>query len=78
MLIKSQIEVKLKSVPEDAISAVKFAPNTSQFLLAGSWDSTLRLYDIVSNSLKSTFVLKSPVLDIAFQVINYDFIDRII
>lgn len=70
-MIKTQIEAELKPSPEDAISSVKFAPKSNQFLLVGSWDCTLRLYDVVSDSLKSTFTLKSPILDIDFQDVNH-------
>ena len=30
-------EFRLKSEPEDGISAVRFGPNSSQFLLVSSW-----------------------------------------
>ncbi|RVE40721.1 hypothetical protein evm_014627 [Chilo suppressalis] len=47
---ESRTEFKLKSLPEDAISSVKFAPKSSQFLLVSSWDCSVRLYDVLSNS----------------------------
>lgn len=68
MLIKSQTEYKLKSPPEDAISSVKFGPNTSQFLLVGSWDNSVRLYDVTANTLRHKYTHDSPVLDVCFQV----------
>lgn len=68
MLIKSQTEYKLKSPPEDAISSVKFGPNTIQFLLVGSWDSSVRLYDVTANSLRHKYTHDSAVLDVCFQV----------
>lgn len=71
MLIKSQTEYKLKSPPEDAISSVKFGPNTSQFLLVGSWDNSVRLYDVTANTLRHKYAHESPVFDVCFQVSKY-------
>lgn len=68
MLIKSQTEFKLKSPPEDAISSVKFGPNTNQFLLVSSWDSSVRLYDTTANTLRHKYTHDCAVLDVCFQV----------
>ncbi len=43
---ESSSEFLLKNCPEDGISAVKFGPNSSQFLLVSSWDTNVRLYDV--------------------------------
>ncbi|KAK3529283.1 hypothetical protein QTP70_025733 [Hemibagrus guttatus] len=59
-------EFKLNQGPEDSISAVKFSPNTSQFLLVSSWDSSVRLYDVGGNSLRMKYQHTAPVLDCAF------------
>lgn len=67
MLIKSQTEYKLKSPPEDCISSVKFGPHTNQFLLVSSWDCTVRLYDVTTNSLRHKYNHDSSVLDVCFQ-----------
>jgi len=61
-------ETKLNSAPEDGISAVKFAPNSSQFLLVSSWDCTVRLYDVIDNFMRMKYVHSTPVLDCCFQV----------
>jgi len=61
-------EFKLNNCPTDGISAVKFSPTTSQFLLASSWDLSVRLYDISENSLRCKYDHKSPVLDCCFSV----------
>lgn len=61
-------EFKLNSCPTDGISAVKFAPNTSQFLLASSWDCTVRLYDITENTQRFKYSHSAPVLDCCFSV----------
>jgi cell cycle arrest protein BUB3 len=62
-------EFKLKNAPEDGISAVKFG-TTNQFLLASSWDQTVRLYDVISNSLRIQYSHSEPVLDCCFYVSN--------
>lgn len=66
--MKSQTEYKLKSPPDDAVSAVKFGPHTNQFLLVSSWDGNVRLYDVTSNNLRHKYSHESPVLDCCFTV----------
>lgn len=66
--MESRTEFKLKSPPTDSISAVEFGPNSTQFLLVSSWDSTVRLYDIHANSMRLKYTHNAPVLDVAFQV----------
>jgi len=65
-------ETKLNSAPEDGISAVKFAPNSSQFLLVSSWDCSVRLYDVNDNIMRIKYMHLSPVLDCCFQVQSAD------
>lgn len=60
-------EIKLVNCPEDGISAVKFAPNSSQFLLVSSWDTTVRLYDVNDNTMRMKYSHMAPVLDCCFQ-----------
>ncbi|XP_070541282.1 mitotic checkpoint protein BUB3-like [Ptychodera flava] len=60
-------EYKLNQCPGDGISAVKFGPNTSQFLLVSSWDSTVRLYDISANIMRTKYTHSDPVLDCCFH-----------
>lgn len=59
-------EFKLNSPPGDGISAVKFGPNSSQFLLVSSWDTTVRLYDVTSNTMRMKYNHPGPVLDCCF------------
>lgn len=66
--MESRTEFKIKSPPTDAISAVEFGPNSTQFLLVSSWDSTVRLYDIHANTMRMKYNHDLPVLDVAFQV----------
>ena len=61
-------EIRLNSPPQDGISAIKFAPNSSQFLLVSSWDSTVRLYDVNANIMRIKYAHSTPVLDCCFQV----------
>ncbi|XP_002129118.1 mitotic checkpoint protein BUB3-like [Ciona intestinalis] len=60
-------EFKLNNCPTDGISSVKFSPSTSQFLLASSWDMSVRLYDVTENSQRFKYEHKSPVLDCCFS-----------
>ena len=61
-------EFKLSSPPADGISAVEFAPGSSQFLLVSSWDCGVRLYDVNANVMRMKYTHDSPVLDCCFQV----------
>ncbi|RHY44832.1 hypothetical protein DYB26_011103 [Aphanomyces astaci] len=45
-------EVHLQPSPSDGISCVRFSPDASDWLLASSWDKSLRLYDVPSNRLR--------------------------
>nr|BAE01964.1 unnamed protein product [Macaca fascicularis] len=59
-------EFKLNQPPEDGIPSVKFSPNTSQFLLVSSWDTSVRLYDVPANSMRLKYQHTGAVLDCAF------------
>ncbi|XP_052860250.1 mitotic checkpoint protein BUB3-like [Anopheles cruzii] len=59
-------EVQITNAPVDVISAAKFAPSSNQFLLVSSWDTSVRLYDVTSNTLRHKFFHSSPVLDCSF------------
>lgn len=61
-------EYKLNQGPEDSISAVKFSPSTTQFLLVSSWDCTVRLFDVGGNTMRMKYQHTAPVLDCAFYV----------
>jgi cell cycle arrest protein BUB3 len=57
--------------PNDAISAVVFAPGTEQRrLLVSSWDKNVYLYEIGNGTeeagLVGTFAHRAPVLDVCF------------
>lgn len=61
-------EYKLNQGPDDSISAVKFSPSATQFLLVSSWDGTVRLFDVGSNTMRMKYQHSAPVLDCAFYV----------
>lgn len=61
-------EVKLNSAPEDWISTVRFGPKSNQYLIASSWDGTVRFYDVMNNAVRQKFVQDAPVLDVTFMV----------
>lgn len=66
--MSKKTEIQLNSPPTDVISALRFAPESSQFLIVSSWDGILRLYDAQSNHLRQKFSHNCPVLDVCFQV----------
>ncbi|KAK9448022.1 WD40-repeat-containing domain protein [Limtongia smithiae] len=60
----------LADAPSDIISSLRFSPSArhSSFLLASSWDSSLRLYDVAGSShgngsLLTRFDTEQPILD---------------
>lgn len=61
-------EFKLNHCPSDGISSVKFSPTTSQFLLASSWDKSVRLYNVTENTQRFRYDHASAVLDSCFSV----------
>lgn len=56
-------EYQLDNPPLDGISAIKFSPQNSQYLIASSWDHSVRLYDVTNNRLLNTFNHAAAVLD---------------
>jgi WD40 repeat protein len=61
-------EIQINYAPQDTISSLSFAPESSQYLIASSWDGTVRLYDTTNNNLRQKYIHNCPVLDVAFQV----------
>lgn len=60
-------EFTLNNPPTDGISAIKFGPQSSQFLLVSSWDTSVRLYDVTSNNMRMKYNHSDPVLDCCFH-----------
>lgn len=61
-------EVQVAYPPNDVISSLSFAPESSQYLICSSWDGVVRLYDTQANNLRQKYVHSCPVLDVCFQV----------
>lgn len=61
-------EIQVHHAPTDVISSLNFGPESSQYLLASSWDGSLRLYDVLNNNMRQKFVNNCPYLDACFQV----------
>eukprot|EP01104_Vermistella_antarctica_P017780 TRINITY_DN636_c0_g2_i1.p1 TRINITY_DN636_c0_g2~~TRINITY_DN636_c0_g2_i1.p1 ORF type:complete len:331 (+),score=59.08 TRINITY_DN636_c0_g2_i1:212-1204(+) len=62
---KSSQEFTLPSPPTDGVSNVTFSPSDS-LLLASSWDTSVRLYDVSSNAIRTQYNHKAAVLDCCF------------
>lgn len=61
-------QFELSPPPSDAISALKYAPESPTRLLVSSWDKYVYLYDTLGgeNALLQKFEHRAPVLDICF------------
>ncbi|OCK80150.1 mitotic checkpoint protein-like protein BUB3 [Lepidopterella palustris CBS 459.81] len=65
----SATQFELSQAPSDAISSVKFAPNTPTRLLVASWDKNVYLYDTHAEeggTLLQKYEHRAPVLDVCF------------
>ncbi|KAL3511082.1 hypothetical protein ACH5RR_030483 [Cinchona calisaya] len=68
----NQTRINLDSNPiRDAISRIRFAPNSNNLLIS-SWDSSLRLYDVDSSKLRLGASDEYPLLDCCFAGNNND------
>ena len=67
---ESRLEFRLKNTPGDCVNSVKFGPSSSQFLLTASWDKSVRLYDVISNTMRKKYHHNGAVLDCCFQVFS--------
>ncbi|KAF2428317.1 nuclear pore complex subunit [Tothia fuscella] len=61
-------QFELPDPPNDGITAVKFAPNSSNRLLVSSWDSNVYFYDTTPDEAKllQKFESRAAVLDVTF------------
>ncbi|KAI1416912.1 mitotic checkpoint protein BUB3 [Hypoxylon sp. FL1857] len=66
-------QFELAQPPNDAISALAFAPDSPSRLLVSSWDKNIYLYDTLQNSdenshgtLLRTYEHRAPVMDVCF------------
>eukprot|EP00123_Amoebidium_parasiticum_P015099 comp22785_c0_seq1/m.35675 comp22785_c0_seq1/g.35675 ORF comp22785_c0_seq1/g.35675 comp22785_c0_seq1/m.35675 type:complete len:328 (-) comp22785_c0_seq1:374-1357(-) len=55
-------EFELKNSPTDTISSLSFTPDTTNHLLATSWDKNAYVYDANANARRATFNFKAAVL----------------
>jgi len=65
-------DFEVASPPDDSVSALEFSPSTVQknFLMAGSWDSTVRCWEVEQNGAtvpKSMKTMGGPVLDVCWS-----------
>ncbi|TNN19698.1 Mitotic checkpoint protein isoform 2 [Schistosoma japonicum] len=62
-------QYKLSSLPTDGVTSVRFQPGKAapQFLVASSWDCTVRIYDVASGSQRLYYQHSTPVLDTTFS-----------
>jgi cell cycle arrest protein BUB3 len=65
------IQFELSQPPTDAVSSLKFAPNSTTRLLVSSWDRHVYLYDThgaeeQGGKLIEKYEHRAPVLDVCF------------
>lgn len=65
-------EYQLTDPPTDGISTVSFSPR-DDLLLVSSWDSAVRVFDVVRNQLRASYNHKAGVLDCCFSDIGHCF-----
>lgn len=64
-------DFEVTSPPDDTVSAMEFSPSTLQqnFLIAGSWDSSVRCWEVESTGKtvpKQMKTMGGPVLDVCW------------
>ncbi|KAA1475065.1 WD40 repeat-like protein [Dentipellis sp. KUC8613] len=60
-------QIELTSPPLDSVSSLRFSPSNPNHLLASSWDTTVRYYDIAANEQRAKFDHRAAVLAVAWQ-----------
>lgn len=65
-------DFEVASPPDDGVSCMKFSPSTlpQNFLVAGSWDSNVRCWEVEPNGKtvpKSMQSMSEPILDVAWM-----------
>ncbi|KFD69769.1 hypothetical protein M514_11791 [Trichuris suis] len=68
-IVAAPNEHLLNNAPSDGVTAVHFSPESEKFLLASSWDSCVRLYELSGSSanfVRTSFMHEAPVLDCIF------------
>ncbi|KAI7864854.1 mitotic checkpoint protein [Spinellus fusiger] len=62
----SAVQYEITDSPSDGIASLAFHPQNSHQLLASSWDSTVRLYDVEQNRQITRIDHDGPVLEACF------------
>jgi WD40 repeat protein len=57
-------EFALLNAPSDGISRVRFAKSNKRFVVASSWDKSVRLFDVSANEMVAHQTFSAPVLDV--------------
>ena len=73
-------DIEVTSPPDDTVSAMEFSPATIQqnFLIAGSWDSSVRCWEIEASGKtipKSMKTMGGPVLDVCWTDVSIYYFD---
>lgn len=68
-------DIEVTAPPDDTVSAMEFSPMTLQqnFLLAGSWDSSVRLWEVESTGKtvpKQMQTMGGAVLDVCWADVS--------
>ena len=53
----------VRNAPSDGISRVRFAKHNKRFLVASSWDKSVRVFDVSANETVLMHSFSAPVLD---------------
>lgn len=69
-------DFEVASPPEDTVSAMEFSPATLQqnFLIAGSWDSSVRCWEVEPTGKtvpKQMKTMGGPVLDVCWADVSF-------
>ncbi|KAI9261667.1 WD40-repeat-containing domain protein [Phascolomyces articulosus] len=65
---QSSSQFEITDPPTDGITNVIFSPTDSRLLLASSWDSTVRLYNVDENRLQTQVKHHGAILDTCFGI----------
>lgn len=68
-------DIEVTSPPDDTVSAMEFSPIAlpQNFLLAGSWDSSVRLWEVEASGKtvpKQMQTMGGPVLDVCWTDVS--------
>lgn len=70
-------DYEVASPPDDSVSALEFSPESMpqrNFLIAGSWDSSVRCWEVEQTGKtipKQLKMMGGPVLDVCWADVNF-------